>query len=345
MIMQRKLLLLGTAFLIFLILISLGYFNILMKDKEDKQEQKQLSSRVNGPSDSNGPEQGKNAGLDVYSKNSPSYSSDLLEERSNESVKSLKSGDSAGIPVLTYHSIAYQEGNPVRMPKEKFLEQMRYLKDNGYTTISLDELYMYMQGQLSLPKKPIVITFDDGYRDNYTTAFPILKSLGFKASVFVITQTIDKDDSYLTSDQIKEMDKNGISIESHTLFHDKLDSLSYQEQMDTLLQSKMQIEKILDRKVVYFAYPYGLYNNETLLCLKEAGYKMAFTTNRGWAYKNSGILLLPRVYIDSTFDMEVFKQRITNPDYRLLGGSQDTYKDNKQAGSDNQSVTGQVYTH
>ena len=120
------------------------------------------------------------------------------------------------IPILMYHSISYEKGNTVRVPKENFKEQMKYLKDNNYTTLNLDELYIYMKTGKIIPKKPIVITFDDGYKDNYTNAYPILKEFKLKATVFVITDTIDTAKNYLTSNEIKSMDANNIRIESHT---------------------------------------------------------------------------------------------------------------------------------
>ena len=81
-----------------------------------------------------------------------------------------------------YHSISYEKGNILRVSKENFRKQMKYLKDNNYTTLTLDELYNYMKTGKIVPKKPIVITFDDGYKDNYTNAYPILKEFRIKSN-------------------------------------------------------------------------------------------------------------------------------------------------------------------
>lgn len=142
-----------------------------------------------------------------------------------------------------YHSIDYEKGNELRVPKEQFKEQMKYLKDNGYTTLTLNELYNFLEKNKPIPEKSIVITLDDGYVDNYTNAYPILKELGFNATVFVITSNIDKDKRTLTSKQIKEMDEAGIQIASHTYNHDKLDDLSYEKQLQTMKKSKDDLEK------------------------------------------------------------------------------------------------------
>jgi len=82
-----------------------------------------------------------------------------------------------GLPVLMYHSIGYEKGNTVRLPKEKFKEQMHYLKNNDYITLSLNEAYDFFVSNKPIPEKALVLTFDDGYLDNYTEALPILKNL------------------------------------------------------------------------------------------------------------------------------------------------------------------------
>ena len=103
-------------------------------------------------------------------------------DKGNDSTKSNLIYNSQSIPVLYYHSIAYEEGNELRIPKEKFRQQMQYLKDNGYTTLSLDEFYNFLTENTPIPNKSVIITFDDGYRNNYKNAFPILKELGFTFS-------------------------------------------------------------------------------------------------------------------------------------------------------------------
>ncbi|HIG0362265.1 TPA: polysaccharide deacetylase family protein [Clostridium sporogenes] len=219
------------------------------------------------------------------------------------------------IPVLMYHSIDYEKGNELRLPKEQFKEQMKYLKDNGYTTLTLKELHNFLDKNNPIPEKSIVITLDDGYVDNYNNAYPILKELGINATIFVVTSNIDKNKDTLTSKQIKEMDEYGIDIASHTYNHDKLDDLPYEKQLETMKKSKDDLEKILNHKVDFIAYPYGKWNETTIKAAKDAGYKMAFTTDGRWSNKANGIYSLDRVYISSLRDMGNFKERITNPNY------------------------------
>ncbi|OFI05511.1 poly-beta-1,6-N-acetyl-D-glucosamine N-deacetylase precursor [Clostridium acetireducens DSM 10703] len=219
------------------------------------------------------------------------------------------------IPVIMYHSIDNKEDSELRVSTNKFLEQMTYLKENNYTTLTLDELYEFFINNKPVPKKSLVITFDDGYRDNYENAYPILKKFDFHAIIFVVTSTIDNDVNCLTSNQIKEMKFNGIDIQSHTLKHDNLYELTYNEQLETLKKSKNDLEKMLNNKVKYLAYPYGMWNDNTIKALKECDYIMAFTTNSGWANKDNGLYKLNRVYINGNADLNEFKRRINNANY------------------------------
>lgn len=225
------------------------------------------------------------------------------------------------IPVLMYHSIADNSNvtnlasKSIILPPEVFREQMQYLKDNGYTTLTLDELYNFLKNNKPVPEKSVVLTFDDAYKDNYTNAYPILKEFEFQATIFVITGGTDKIGAYLTSDQLKEMDANGIDIQSHTVNHEDLDKLSLEKQQETLVQSKQFLEKLLNKKVNYIAYPSGKYNDFTEKAAQNAGYTMAFTINSGWAGKDTNIYFLDRVFVNALKGFDQFKERLNNPNY------------------------------
>jgi hypothetical protein len=166
-------------------------------------------------------------------------SSDVIDERNFKGEK-LKYNNKS-VPVLMYHSINYEKGNELRVPKEVFREQMKYLKDKGYTTLTLDEFYDFLINNKPVPEKSVVITFDDGYKDNYENAYPILKEFGFNATIFDITSTVDTDNNYLTSSQLKELEVNNIDIESHTVNHEQLDKLIYTKQVNTLKDSEQYL--------------------------------------------------------------------------------------------------------
>lgn len=217
--------------------------------------------------------------------------------------------DNRGVPVLYYHSIEDSEANEVILSKENLKKQLTYIKDSGYTTLTMSELNDYIINNKEIPEKSIVITFDDGYMDNYVNAFPILKELNMKATIFIITSGTD-DGYYMSKDQLKELSDYGIDIESHTKNHSHLDTLSYEEQLKELKESKSTLESITGKEVISVAYPFGDYNEDSIKAAKEAGYSLAFTTNKGYAKRDTNPLSLNRIYVSSTNTFEDFKERL-----------------------------------
>ncbi|MBE6073388.1 MAG: polysaccharide deacetylase family protein [Selenomonas ruminantium] len=205
------------------------------------------------------------------------------------------------VMVLNYHKVDNTFISLAVRPDD-FEAQMKYLSDNGYHTISPDELYDSLAGTGELPENPVLITFDDGYEDNYTNAYPILKKYGFKATIFVITSFLGKDKNYMTWDQARELDANGISIESHTVDHKSMTDLTDEQLRMELVESKKKAEKELGHPVEYMAYPTGTYNLHIAEMVKEAGYKAAFTIKYGNVDKASNIYALERVPIFHTED-------------------------------------------
>lgn len=215
------------------------------------------------------------------------------------------------IPILMFHSISSEKGNSLVLPKEDFYLQMKYIKENGYTPISMDDLYDFISRNRKAPQKAIVITFDDGYEDNYTNAYPILKEFGFKATIFAITNEVDKNDAYIKSNQIKEMINNGISVESHTTDHNNLANLSYNAQYEVLKKAREDLEAMEGKKIKYLAYPSGRYNSYTGKAAKDAGYLMAVTTKSGFASESNGYLFLNRIRVNSGHSLGEFIKSIS----------------------------------
>lgn len=211
-----------------------------------------------------------------------------------------------GIPVLYYHSVNNEVFNEVTISPDTLKKELKYIKDNGYTTLSLDEVNQYILNKKTLPEKSILITFDDGYMDNYYYAFPILKELNMKATIFCITSKLDGS-YYLSENAIKEMSQNNIDIESHTVNHKHLNELNYKEQLEEMKNSKAKLESIIEKEVNAIAFPFGDYNNDSVLAAKEAGYNIAFTTNNGLITTDANPLELNRIYISSFYDMDTFK--------------------------------------
>lgn len=214
--------------------------------------------------------------------------------------------DNRGIPVLYYHSVNDEIHNEVTISPESLKKELEYIKEQGYVTLSLDDVSNYILSNKPIPEKSILITFDDGYMDNYYYAFPMLKDLNMKATIFCITSELDGS-YYLSEDAIKEMSQNNIDIESHTVNHVHLNNLNYDKQLKEVTDSKTKLETITGKKVTAIAFPYGDYNKDSVLAAKNAGYTMAFTTNKGFADRDDNPLELDRIYVSSYYDMDTFK--------------------------------------
>lgn len=219
--------------------------------------------------------------------------------------------ENIGVPVLYYHSVKNSENNEVIIAPQKLRNQLKYIKDSGYTTLTLKELEDYLLNNIAIPEKSIVITFDDGYMDNYTNAFPILKDLNMKATIFCITFELDGE-YYLSESAIKKMSDYGIDIESHTAGHPDLTSMTYEQQLNEFVESKEALEAITEKPVTAIAYPYGKYNDTSIKAAKDAGFKLGFITDRGLADRTDEPFHLNRIYVSSNYDMDTFKQILEN---------------------------------
>lgn len=193
------------------------------------------------------------------------------------------------IPILTYHRFAENCSSPLCMPEKTFERQMRYLKENGYHVITAEDLFAFLGYRQGLPKKSVLITMDDGYRSVYNIAYPILKKYGFKATLFIYTSFVGVSKMAITWDQLKEMQANGFTIGSHTIYHSDLTSPkegeSEQEHITRIKKELNGSKKIIDQKLgqdTYFlAYPFGYYDQRSVQMAKEAGYKLAMSVKRG----------------------------------------------------------------
>lgn len=189
------------------------------------------------------------------------------------------------IPILLYHDFVAtvpdsdpDNFNYINTP-QSFEENIKVLLENGYTFISFQELNDAIDGKISLPEKPILINFDDGYYSNYEYVFPILKKYNVKASIFVVTDKIGKEvegKRYLSWEQCKEMQDSGlVDIFSHSKRHVFYDRLPVRMIRDDVIKSYKIIEENLGSKdLKVFAYPYGAYTKETVWALKLNGIDM-----------------------------------------------------------------------
>lgn len=200
------------------------------------------------------------------------------------------------VPILNYHKVDILN-HALSVSPQEFDEQMEYLHKNGYHTITPDQLMAYLKYGKQLPDKPIMITLDDGYLDNYTNAYPIMKKYDFTATIFIITNLIGQDIRFMTWDQIREMQQYGIVFGSHTANHKSLTSLTKEQVATELSESRDEMVRQLGKAPKYFAYPTGTYNGEIEEMVRTAGYKAAFTIEYGQVGADSDLYLLQRIPI------------------------------------------------
>lgn len=211
------------------------------------------------------------------------------------------------IPILMYHYVETPEkknANNLFIPADIFEKQMQWLSDNDYTTISLDQLQkIFTKGEAG-PSKPVVLTFDDGWEDAYTTVLPVLRRHSMTATFFLISGFLDKP-NFLTHAQAQEMAADGMEMEAHTVTHPNLRTLNAKDLQYQLEESRKTLEKILGKPVVHIAYPSGKYNKAVLAAVKKAGYVTGVTTHEHFAKAQNNLLALPRLRVTSKTDLKV----------------------------------------
>ncbi len=200
---------------------------------------------------------------------------------------------SISVPILMYHYIRpapsiYLDrlGYRLTVTPDDFRGQMDWLSVNGYHPVDFNDLRAYFGGLTSLPSKPLVITLDDGYSDLYTTAYPILKSFRFKAVAYIVTSFVGQS-RYVTSEQIVEMDQNGIQIASHTIDHANIGGASLGSATYQLATSKAWLQHLIGHAVVDFAYPSGKFSSSAVSALQATGYDTAVTELPGTVHSRA----------------------------------------------------------
>jgi peptidoglycan/xylan/chitin deacetylase (PgdA/CDA1 family) len=164
----------------------------------------------------------------------------------------------------------------------QFESHLAYLRQAGYETISMKELAYALSRQNPLPARPIIITFDDGYRDNYENAFPLLRQYSYTGVFFVFTQPIDAHNiSYLSWEMVIEMHKAGMEFGSHSYRHSDLSNKDVDFLVYEILGSKEAIEERIREPVHFFSYPSGRYDDLTIRVLASANFWGAVTTQFG----------------------------------------------------------------
>jgi len=203
-------------------------------------------------------------------------------------------------PILTYHSIdGDEQKTKLSLSAASFALQMEYLYKNKYKVISLAEMADLIRAKKRIPHRTVTITFDDGFRNNYLCAYPILKRYGFPATFFVVVGWVGSD-RYMTWDDLKELSKNNITVGSHTMAHHWLPSMDNDALRREIYDSKKILEDHLGSQVLFLAYPLGAYDDKVKTMVKEAGYAAACGTNPGKFSPWEDLFALKRIKISRT---------------------------------------------
>jgi len=211
------------------------------------------------------------------------------------------------IPILCYHNLNPTKPGSMNLTPKKFESQIKWLKDNGFTIIPLKEAVDYLQGKRqSLPAKSVVVTADDGWESVYAYMFPIIKKYNIPVTLFIYPETISHGKNAMTWAQLKELQSTGLfDIQGHTYSHPNFKQEKKRmsaEQYDKFLNMELAVsKKILENKmgtkVIFLAWPFGIYNPYLEQAAAKAGYDRAFTIDAIPANKNHRAMAEPRYMI------------------------------------------------
>jgi peptidoglycan/xylan/chitin deacetylase (PgdA/CDA1 family) len=199
------------------------------------------------------------------------------------------------IPILVYHHVVPGGGSPVLyVTPSGFEQQLRYLQSNGYQSISFADLANCLEYGASLPERPVILSFDDGWENQYQYAFPLLQKYGFTGTFYVVSGYIDHQ-NFMTTEQLKAMMAAGMAIGGHSHTHPALAGIGSGRLKDEVTGSKAWLEDRLGTVIDTFAYPYGSYSSATVAAVKAAGYRTARTVDDGTRAALDNIATLPAV--------------------------------------------------
>lgn len=186
------------------------------------------------------------------------------------------------VPVLCFHQLrehTAEDGayaRAITTPPAAFAAQLGALRDAGYQAISGNALVDFLEfGAPALPERPVLLTFDDGSATHHSVALPVLRDLGWVGTFFPMTVVLDKQ-GWLSRDNLREMDAAGMTIGAHTWDHQRLDRLPADQWGTQAAEPRAELAAVLGHAVDLLAYPYGVWNQEALVHVAEAGYRAAF---------------------------------------------------------------------
>lgn len=249
------------------------------------------------------------------------------EKQSRESIEMNNRTENKNIKVLMYHRISEEQPSDDDchvVHVEDFRRQLMILENLNYIPITFEDYYLYLEGKLTLPKKPIIITFDDGHLDTYNLAYPLLREFDMRAVVFVIGQRSweyarweenagEIDYPLMSNEQILELHREGFEIGAHSMTHAKLPELSQGALSREVFGSKKEVENLLGEDIISFAYPYGGVSEGVQFMTRKAGFKFGCGVYTGPPRFGEDKFNIRRLAITSKIDTFQFLLRLVTP--------------------------------
>ncbi|MGD2103688.1 MAG: polysaccharide deacetylase family protein [Anaerolineae bacterium] len=248
----------------------------------------------------------------------PKKSSDVpVKPMATPSPTDVPLPDEADVPILMYHYVSLLPAGAdvyrrdLTVSPESLEQQLQYLQRQGYHPVTLTDLYLYLTEGYSLPENPVVLTFDDGYRDAYEVVFPKLLDHGFPGTFFVLaTPAHHERVAYLTWSQMKEMSDAGMDIQAHSRDHVDLRDRPYDYLVYQILGIKEAIQHHTDRVPRFFAYPSGRWDSDVVAVLESAGYWGAVTTEWGRTHTRENVFEMARLRVRGGESLESFISKL-----------------------------------
>jgi len=234
------------------------------------------------------------------------------------------------VPILMYHRIANIPNDRNTVSPAMFEQHLKYLKSHGYTTISLYELYDHITNKAPLPPKAIVLTFDDGYDDNFSNALPLLIQYGMTATVCVISDWIGRDNDWenyknkphchtMNREQLQQWLQQGMHICAHTTSHPFLSKLDNSMILQELTNCKSTLEQQLGIPIEFLCYPYGDFDDRVINIAKQTGYKAALAIFKDTSFWCTNVFALKRVVVSSRQPLWEFALKVSTLHMFFIG--------------------------
>jgi peptidoglycan/xylan/chitin deacetylase (PgdA/CDA1 family) len=220
------------------------------------------------------------------------------------------------VPILCYHQLRdfrpsdSKTARDYIVPVVNFQEQIKLLADSGYHSILPDQLYDYLLYGKSLPSKPVIISFDDTRLDHYTVALAELNKYGFKGVFFIMTVSLNRP-GYMTKEQVKQLADEGHVIGLHTWNHKNVKTFTEEDWAIQVQKPWGQLKAITGKPVDYFAYPFGLWNEQALEKIKQLGFKAAFQLSAR-RDESSPLFCIRRMIIPGEWNLPTMHQHLKN---------------------------------